>query len=78
MGLYLAAWAVAWAVGNARIGWLRSAWIMHSAILHAFVLWLVGMLPLMILHYALAIVAVVWTPTAVDWALMICSGSRRM
>lgn len=71
LGFYLAAWAVAWALGNAAIGPLLSARIMHGAILHAFALWIAGMVPLMVLHYALAIVAVLWTPTWLDWALMV-------
>lgn len=71
LAFYLAAWGVAWALGNADVGPLKSVRIMRGAIFHAFVLWVAGMVPLMVLHYALAVVAVVWTPTAMDWALMI-------
>lgn len=71
LSLYLAAWSVGWAVGNAAIHPLRSFAIMHRGIWHAAGLMLTGMLPLMAVHYGLAIAAVVALPPALDWAAMV-------
>lgn len=68
--LYLAAWLVAWPLGNGRIGPVRSFAIMRGSFLHALALFVVGFLPLMILHYGLAIAAVLWLPAALDWVAM--------
>ncbi len=70
LSLYLTAWAVAWAVGNRSIGPLRSLAIMHHGIWHAAGLMLTGMLPLMVVHYGLAVLAVIALPTGLDWAAM--------
>lgn len=71
LGLYLAAWSAGWAVGNRALTPLQSAAIMHKGIWHAAGLMLTGMLPLMALHYGLAIAAVVALPPALDWAAMV-------
>lgn len=67
---YLSAWLVAWPVGNARIGPLKSAAIMQGSIWYTLILAMAGVIPLMVLHYALAIVAVVAAPGWADWLLM--------
>jgi hypothetical protein len=71
VSLYLIAWTVAWPLGNRSIGPLRSLAIMHKGFWHAFGLMVTGMLPLMVLHYALAVLAVVALPTGLDWAAMV-------
>lgn len=71
LGLYLAAWTVAWPLGNSSLGPLRSLTVMRGSILHALGLMIAGMVPLMALHYGLAIAAVVATPDWADWLLMI-------
>lgn len=69
--IYLTVWTVGWALGNAGLGPIRSVAIMHGSFWYALVLMVAGFLPLMVLHYGLAIVAVVWAPNTLDWALMI-------
>ena len=69
--IYLTVWTVAWALGNARIGPIRSVAIMNGSFWYALGLFVAGFVPLMIPHYGLAIVAVVWAPSGLDWALMI-------
>ncbi|KPF63076.1 hypothetical protein [Porphyrobacter sp. AAP60] len=71
LALYLAAWSAGWAVGNRAITPLRSFAIMHKGFWHAAGLMVTGMMPLMVLHYALAIAAVVFLPSALDWAAMV-------
>lgn len=71
LALYLAAWSAGWAVGNRAITPLRSFAIMHKGFWHAVGLMLTGMLPLMVVHYGLAIAAVVALPLALDWAVMV-------
>jgi hypothetical protein len=71
LGLYLAAWSAGWAVGNRALTPVRSFAIMHKGIWHAAGLMVTGMLPLMVLHYGLAIAAVVVLPSALDWAAMV-------
>ncbi|MCV0382894.1 MAG: hypothetical protein K5799_05465 [Erythrobacter sp.] len=68
--IYLTAWIVAWPLGNARIGPFRSIAIMHGSFWYALALMVAGIVPLMAVHYGAAIVAVVWAPPALDWALM--------
>ena len=68
--IYLIGWAVAWAVGNAAIGPVRSFAIMHGSFWYALGLFVVGFLPLMIPHYGLAILAVLVLPTSLDWVAM--------
>jgi hypothetical protein len=71
MMIYLTAWAVAWALGNARIGPLRSVAIMRGSFWYAIALLVAGFLPLMVPHYGLAIAAMKWAPVWLDWVLMI-------
>jgi hypothetical protein len=44
---------------------------MNGSFWYALGLFVAGFVPLMIPHYGLAIVAVVWAPPGLDWALMI-------
>lgn len=69
--IYLTAWMVAWSLGNAAINPLRSLAIMSGSFWYALGLFVAGFLPLMVLHYALAVAAVVWLPTSLDWAAMV-------
>lgn len=71
LSLYLIAWMVAWPLGNRSIGPVQSLAIMHREFWHAAGLMLTGMLPLMVVHYGLAIAAVVALPPALDWAAMV-------
>ena len=68
--IYLIGWAVAWAVGNAAIGPVRSFAIMNGSFWYALGLFAIGFLPLMIPHYGLAILAVLVLPTSLDWVAM--------
>lgn len=71
MAIYLTAWTVAWPLGNRAIGPLRSIAIMQGSFWHALGLMITSMLPLMALHYGLAIVAVMALPDGLDWAAMV-------
>lgn len=71
MSIYLIAWFVAWPLGNARIGPVRSFAIMHGSFWYAVGLFVAGFLPLMLLHYGLAIAAVLWLPDWLDWVAMV-------
>lgn len=71
LAIYLTAWTVAWPLGNKVIGPLRSFAIMQGSFWHALGLMITSMLPLMALHYGLAIVAVIALPTGLDWAAMV-------
>ena len=71
ISIYLVAWFTAWPLGNGRIGPLRSFAIMHGSFWYSLVIFVLGFLPLMLIHYGLAIAAVLWLPTALDWAVMI-------
>lgn len=70
LSLYLFAWSVAWSVGNARIGPIRSIAIMAGHFWCAFALLVAGVLPLMIVHYAL-VFAAVFSPAMLDWPLLL-------
>lgn len=65
----LSAWKTAAAAGNPAIGFVRSIRLMRGVYLYAVILSLLAMLPLMVAHYALALVAVGKAP-AVVWAVM--------
>ena len=69
--IYLAVWLVAWPVGNSRLGPIRSARIMSGSFWYAAGLFVAGFLPLMVVHYGLAIAAVLWLPGWADWLAMI-------
>lgn len=71
MAIYLTAWTVAWPLGTKAIGPFRSIAIMQGSFWHALGLMITSMLPLMALHYGLAIVAVMALPTGLDWAAMV-------
>lgn len=69
--IYLTAWMVAWAVGNATINPLQSIRIMHGSFWRTVALMLAGAIPLMVLHYALGYAAIFIGSSAFDWSLMI-------
>lgn len=70
LGVYLTAWGAAWAVGNAAIGPIRSIGIMAGSFWATVVLTVAGVLPLMVLHYALSFGAILG-PAFLDWPLLI-------
>jgi len=69
VGIYLTAWAPAWAAGNAAIGPIGSAIIMAGSFWRTIALLVVGILPLMILHYLLSFGAI-FAPALLDWPLL--------
>ncbi|WP_447953364.1 hypothetical protein [Sphingopyxis chilensis] len=69
-GIYFTAWTVAWALGNAAIGPIRSIRIMAGSFWRTVLLILAGVLPLMIVHYALSFGAIV-APTIIDGPLLL-------
>lgn len=69
-GIYFTAWIVAWPLGNAAIGPIRSIRIMAGSFWRTVVLLLAGVLPLMILHYALSFGAI-FAPAFVDLPLLL-------
>lgn len=71
IGIYLTAWIVAWAVGNAAIGPLQSIRIMYGSFWRTVALMLAGIMPLMALHYALGYAAIFKGSSALDWSLML-------
>lgn len=72
LGIYLTAWFVAWPLGNASLGPLRSCAVMAGSFWRAVGYLLAGVIPLMALHYALGLGAIgrppalVWTMLALD------------
>lgn len=70
VSIYLFAWLTAWPLGNARIGPIASIAVMRGAFWQSFAMWVAGVIPLMVLHYALAILAVLALPPALDWIAM--------
>lgn len=69
LSIYLTAWFVAWPLGNARIGPLRSIAVMAGGFWRAVAFLLIGTIPLMILHYALGWGAI-GRPVPVVWVMM--------
>lgn len=65
----LSAWKTAAAAGNPAIDFVRSIQLVGRIYLRAVIVSLLAMLPLMVAHYALAILAVGSAPTLV-WTLM--------
>ncbi len=65
----LSAWKTAAAAGNPAIGFMRSIRLTGGIYPYAFAVSLLAMLPLMVAHYALAILAVGKAPALV-WTLM--------
>lgn len=70
LGIYLTAWNVAWAAGNASIGPLRSIRIMAGNFWYTLILVVAGVLPLMIVHYGLSFAAI-FAPAILDWPLLV-------
>jgi len=70
LGVLLEPWKVAAALGNREIGWSRSIAMAAPMLPWGLAFTLAMLLPLMVLHYAAAIVAVGRAPAMV-WALMI-------
>ena len=68
--IYLFAWMVAWPLGKAAIGPIRSIGVMHGSFWYALGLFVGAFLPLMVVHYALAATAILTGGPALDWALM--------
>lgn len=69
--VYLTAWLVAWPLGNAAIGPIRSLSIMAGSFWYALGLFVAGFLPLMIVHYALGAAAIYALPATLDWVVMV-------
>ncbi|UVO52207.1 hypothetical protein M0208_17440 [Sphingomonas sp. SUN019] len=69
IGVYLTAWFVAWPLGNAAIGPVRSFGVMSGSFWRAIGYIIAGALPLMALHYALGLGAI-GLPRAVVWVMM--------
>lgn len=69
IGVYLSAWLVAWPIGNAAIGPVRSFGIMAGSFWRAVGYLLAGVVPLMILHYALGLGAI-GRPRPLVWAML--------
>ena len=69
-GIYFTAWIAAWPLGNAAIGPIRSIRIMTGSFWRTVLLLLAGVLPLMIVHYALSFGAI-FAPAILDWPLLI-------
>ncbi|GGA41852.1 hypothetical protein [Sphingomonas psychrolutea] len=70
IGILIAAWGVAAALGNAAIGPRASVAIMARQIPWTFVFSLVAMLPLMVPHYAFAALAILG-PKALLWTVLL-------
>lgn len=69
LGIYLTAWFVAWPLGNARIGPVRSCAVMAGSFWRAFLYLLAGTVPLMALDYALGLGAIGRPPVLV-WIML--------
>ncbi|WP_019516549.1 hypothetical protein [Sphingomonas sp. Mn802worker] len=69
LGIYLTAWFVAWPLGNASLGPLRSCAVMAGSFWRAVVYLLAGVIPLMALHYALGLGAI-GRPSALVWVML--------
>ena len=67
--VYLTAWVVAWPLGNAAIGPLRSIRLMSGHFWRATGYYVAGFLPLMIVHYALGMGAI-GRPEPWVWVMM--------
>ncbi len=69
IGVYLTAWFVAWPLGNARIGPLRSIAIMAGSFWRSVAYLVAGSAPLMAIHYALGYGAL-GRPEWLVWLMM--------
>lgn len=71
LGIYLTAWIVAWPLGNAAIGPLRSVRIMSGSFWRTIGYMVAGVLPLMAVHYGLGFLAIAVTPGWLDWPVLV-------
>lgn len=69
-GVYLTAWMIAWPLGNAAIGPLRSVRIMAGSFWRTIGYMIGGILPLMAVHYGLGYLAIAITPGWLDWPVL--------
>lgn len=69
VSVYLSAWLIAWPLGNTSIGPVRSFGIMAGRFWRSVGYLLAGVIPLMVLHYALGLGAI-GRPTALVWAML--------
>lgn len=69
LGIYLTAWFVAWPLGNAALGPIRSCRVMAGNFWLTFGYLTLGTLPLMLVHYALGLGAI-GRSNEVVWAMM--------
>ena len=69
VSIYLSAWLVAWPLGNAAIGPVRSFGIMAGSFWRAVGYLLAAVLPLMVVHYALGLGAI-GRPRGLVWAML--------
>lgn len=70
VSIYLFAWFIAWPLGNASFGPVRSFKVMHGSFWYAVGLFIAAFLPLMILHYGLSALAILTGGPALDWAVL--------
>lgn len=69
VGIYLTAWFVAWPLGNAAIGPVRSFGVMAGSFWRTIGYVIAGIVPLMALHYALGLGAI-GLPRGLVWVMM--------
>lgn len=69
IGIYLTAWFVAWPLGNAAIGPVRSFGVMAGSFWRTIGYVIAGIVPLMALHYALGLGAI-GLPRGIVWGMM--------
>jgi len=69
LGIYLTAWFVAWPLGNAAVGPVRSTGVMAGSFWRTLGITVATALPLMVLHYALGLGAIGRAPALV-WGMM--------
>lgn len=70
LAIYLSAWVIAWPLGNRMIGPVRSIGIMTGSFWRAIGYTIGGVLPLMIVHYGLGYLAIIFTPAWLDWPVL--------
>lgn len=68
--VYMIAWVVAWPLGNRAIGPLRSVRIMAGSFWRSIGYMIGGVLPLMVVHYGLGYLAIIFTPPWLDWPVL--------
>jgi hypothetical protein len=70
-GIYLTAWFVAWPLGNREIGPLQSVKVMTGSFWRTLGYTVACVLPLMTVHYGLGYAAIKFTPTWLDWPVLV-------